>query len=173
MNSDSALTLRDVAQTASDQHGGVRGRALGRLAEQRGLTLSYTTVDKILAGNYLSRPSGKTLEALAVLSGYPIERVYAAADLPMPLASLADQLPPDADLLSADQRRTVIDVVRQFARANREVLALREAAPGVGVVEPGPEQDQTDYSLAARAGSSRKAQERAAWDDDVEAGGGA
>ncbi|GII98355.1 helix-turn-helix protein [Sediminihabitans luteus] len=35
------------------------------------------------------------------------------------------------------------------------------------------EQDQTDYSLAARAGTSRKAQERAAWDDDVETGGGA
>ena len=84
------MTLLEIAQAASDNNGGARGRQLGRVAERKGLTLSYTTVDKILAGTYTSRPPRKTLEVLAQLSGVPVEKVYEAAGELPPQARLAD-----------------------------------------------------------------------------------
>lgn len=124
MTNSSPQTLREVAQLASDRNGGARGRELGRIAEKRGLTLSYTTVDRILTGKYLSRPGPKTLEALAALSGLPRDSVYQAAGVPVPLAPLADQLPEGADSLSPEQRMVVLSAIRQFAELNR---ALQEA----------------------------------------------
>lgn len=132
MNDDSEqLTLREIAQRAIDRNGGRGGRALGRAAAAQGLTLSYTTVDKILAGTYTSRPSRNTLEALSRLSGVPLADVHEAAGEPLPQAPLARQLPPDADLLTPDQRRVVVDVVRQFAKQNRDLdEARREREEG-------------------------------------------
>lgn len=124
-NDQQPLTLRDVALRASQRAGGLQGRALDREAKRRGLTLSYTTVDKIIAGTYNSRPTSKTLEALAALAEIPLAQVYEAARLPIPSKRLADQLPPDADLLDEAQRRVVIDVVRAFAGQNRELDAAR------------------------------------------------
>lgn len=154
MNNDKPLTLKDVAQAASDNHGGVRGRELGRIAQQRGLKLTYTTVDHMLEGRYKSRPSRGTLDALVELSGMSREDVYGAAGLPLPLRPLAEDLPPDADLLSGPQRRVVIDTVRLFAQHQRELAEARatneqevvsdgndsaKKSPGVagGVVIPG------------------------------------
>src|SRR5665648_393357 len=94
-------SLRDIAQAASKRHDGAHGRRLGRVAEKAGLVLSYTTVDKILAGTYMSRPDTKTLDALSTLSGVPRAEVYRAAGEPLPLAPLAEVLPQDADLLTA------------------------------------------------------------------------
>lgn len=124
MSNDEPLTLRDVALAASQRNGGARGRALGRIAESKGLTLTYTTVDNILEGRYKSTPKAPTLEALAELSGYSLEEVYAAAKMPMPLKPLRDDLPPDADLLTGPQRRVIIDAVRLFAQQNRQLAAL-------------------------------------------------
>ena len=136
MNDDRPMTLRDVARAALDAHQGVSGRELDRLARKRGLSISYTTVNHLAAGTYKSRPSRNTLEALAELSGIPLAKVYEAANAPMPMARLADQLPPDADLLSPAQREAVIAVVRQFAAANR---ALHEREDVMGNAEhPAP-----------------------------------
>ena len=55
MNDSQQLTLRDVAIRASERVGGLQGRALDREAKRRGLTLSYTTVDRIIAGTYKSQ----------------------------------------------------------------------------------------------------------------------
>lgn len=127
MNDREQLTLREVALKASERVGGLQGRALDREAKRRGLTLSYTTVDRIIAGTYKSRPKGETIAALAELSGYTEEQVRQAAGLAPQLRSFAEDLPPDADLLSPDQRRVVLDVVRQFARANSELHDARRA----------------------------------------------
>lgn len=121
-------TLRDIALAASQKVGGLQGRALDREAKRHGLRLSYTTVDRIIAGTYNSRPKADTLEALSALAGVPLEQVYEAARLPMPAAHLADQLPPEADLLTEAQRRVVIDVIRVFARQNRELDQARLVA---------------------------------------------
>lgn len=132
---DNRLTLRQIAERASDRHDGARGRALGRIAEGLGLTLSYTTVDKILEGKYRSTPRPATLDALSELSGVPQADVYAAAGVPMPLAPLAEQLPPDADLLTPLQRDAVIAVVRQFAQANKALYSAQDQKELMGNAE--------------------------------------
>lgn len=134
-------TLKEIAQAASDNNGGARGRQLGRIAERSGLTLSYTTVDKILAGTYTSRPSRKTLEALAKLSGVPVADVYRAAKEELPQARLADQLPPDVDSLTPEQRKVIIDIARVFLKENRTIHQLETELAGA---------TQDDYRLAAR-----------------------
>lgn len=135
-------TLKEIAQAASDNNGGARGRQLGRIAEQAGLTLSYTTVDKILAGTYTSRPSRKTLEALARLSGVPVADVYGAAKEALPQAKLADQLPPDVDSLTPEQRKVIIDIARVFLKENRTIHQLETTLAAA--------EQQDDYRLAAR-----------------------
>ncbi|ASN39023.1 hypothetical protein CGQ24_08335 [Arthrobacter sp. 7749] len=124
MNS-STRSLRDIAQLASDRLGGVRGRALDREAKKLGLTLSYTTVDKILAGTYTSRPTRPTLDALAQLSEVEPSEVYAAAGVALPMKPLADQLPPDVDTLTSEQRRIVIDLARVFVKQNQHERELQ------------------------------------------------
>jgi len=136
-------TLKDVAQAASDNNGGAGGRQLGRIAEKAGLTLSYTTVDKLLAGTYTSRPGRKTLEALAKLSDLPLEVVYEAAHMEPPQARLADQLPPEVDSLTIEQRKIVIDLARLFIKQNRAIQKLQTA-------NTEPDDNQDDYRLAAR-----------------------
>lgn len=135
-------TLKDVAQAASDNNGGAGGRQLGRIAEKAGLTLSYTTVDKILAGTYTSRPGRRTLEALSKLSGIPLAVVFEAAQMELPQARLADQLPPEADNLTPEQRKVIIDLIRLFIRENRHIQQLE-----ANIAE---DTDQEDYRLAAR-----------------------
>ncbi|MDQ0756125.1 hypothetical protein [Arthrobacter sp. B3I4] len=136
-------TLKEIAQAASDNNGGARGRQLGRIAERKGLTLSYTTVDKIIAGTYTSRPSRKTLEALSRLSGVPVAQVYEAANEVPPQARLADQLPPDVDTLSPEQRKVIIDIARVFLKENRTIRRLELEVAST-------ETNQDDYRLAAR-----------------------
>lgn len=135
-------TLREIALAASDNNEGARGRQLGRIAEQAGLTLSYTTVDKILAGTYTSRPSRKTLEALATLSGVPVAEVYEAAQEALPQARLAEQLPPDVDSLTPEQRKVIIDIARVFLKENRTIHQLEATIAA--------NENQDDYRLAAR-----------------------
>lgn len=152
-------TLREIADLAVSRNGGQGGRALGRAAEARGLTLSYTTVDKIRAGKYTSRPSHKTLQALSVLSGEPLEAVYDAAGVPLPLAPLADSLPEDADLLDADQRRVVIELVRVFAKQNRVVRAPQdEEVVGDGDAAPMTPEDEFAHAAAEYVRRSREMQ---------------
>ncbi|MGN7250096.1 hypothetical protein [Arthrobacter sp. SAFR-014] len=139
------MTLTEIAQAASDNNGGARGRQLGRIAERKGLTLSYTTVDKILAGTYTSRPSRRTLEALAQLSGVPVEKVYAAAQEAPPQARFADQLPPGVDALTPEQRKVIIDIIRVFLKDNRTIHRLETE-----IAATEPQEAQDDYRLAAR-----------------------
>lgn len=146
MTNSNPQTLREVAQLASDRNGGARGRELGRIAEKRGLTLSYTTVDRILSGKYLSRPGHKTLEALAVLSGVELRDVYQAAGVPVPLAPLAEQLPEGADTLSPEQRMVVLGAIRQFAELNRALAEARQKAGEGDAKQPAPMNPEPDGS---------------------------
>ena len=107
-------TLQDVAKAALGAHPGVSGRELERVARKQGLTISYTTINGMAAGTYKSRPTRKTLDALAELAGYSREAVYAAAELPLPGPPFADELPPDVDRMQPHQRRAVIEVIRAF-----------------------------------------------------------
>jgi hypothetical protein len=163
MNNDRPLTLKDVAQAASDRNDGARGRKLGRAAEAAGVKISYTTVDDILEGRYKSRPGRAILDALVELSGMKREDVYAAAGVPLPLRPLADDLPPDADLLSGPQRRVVIDTVRLFAQHQRELAELRAA----NETEVAGDGDDLAEKRAAAQRARRDAQEVSEPDETV------
>lgn len=127
---DELRTLQDLAQLATERHDGKRGRALGREAAKHELTLSYTTFDNILAGKYMSTPKRETIDALAFLAGVPKETAYRVAGLPLPLAPIADQLPPDVDTLDADQRRVLIEMARVLVKQNRRIHDLEKAGDG-------------------------------------------
>ena len=84
-----------------------------------------TTFDKILAGTYTSRPSKRTLEALAYLANVSEDRVYRAAGREAAKASFTELLPPDIDDLNDDQRKAVINVARAFLKSNLELQGMR------------------------------------------------
>jgi hypothetical protein len=130
MSNDDPQTLKDVAQAALDNNRGMSGRSLDVEAKRRGLSIVYTTINHMVAGTYKSTPGRKTLEALAELSGYSVEQVYRAAKVPMPMRPLAEDLPPDSDLLTGPQRRVVIDTVRLFAQQNRALHESEARAKG-------------------------------------------
>lgn len=119
MSTSQKETLRDIAQIAHDRHG-VRGRGIERIADKAGHVMSRSTFDRMLKGEYPSRSMPQTLEALAYLAGVPVERVYEAADRRYDAKKFAEQLPPDIDQLTEDQRNAVITVARAFLNANRE-----------------------------------------------------
>lgn len=147
MNNDRPRSLQDVALIASDKNGGKRGRGLGREMKNHGLVASYTTIDKIIAGTYKSRPGKDLLDGLAILSGVARELVYEVAKEPLPLKPLAEDLPADADLLNASQRKVVIDAVRLFAQQNRELETYRAANREAGT-DDGISEDQKNLEDA-------------------------
>src|SRR5690606_29120110 len=112
------------------------GRALDREAKKRGLTLSYTTVDKIIAGTYKSKPKPETLNALAELSGIGRDKVYEAAKVPPPAPSLAEELGAAGEQLTPAQRKLVIDTVNLMARQNRIVAEALELVETYGDMPP-------------------------------------
>ncbi len=161
--SNQDLTLQEIAQRAVDANDGKGGRALGRLAEQKGLTLSYTTVDRILAGTYTSKPNRATLKALSVLSGLDLKTVHRAAGVPLPQRPLADQLPEDADLLAPDARKVVIDLVRYLAKQAREQTGADDGTPTSNVTrlrgKPRPTPDAPETRAARRTGRKSRGQQ--------------
>lgn len=132
MSNDEPKSLRDVARAALDRHKGVSGRQLAEIARGKGLTIVSTTINHMAAGTYTSRPTAKTLDALAELSGLSREVVYRVADQPLALAPLRDALPPDADLLDGPQREAVLAVIRQFAAAQRALHGSEEVGSDAG-----------------------------------------
>ncbi|NWN89223.1 MAG: hypothetical protein HLX51_11900 [Micrococcaceae bacterium] len=119
MSTSQKETLRDIARIAHDRHG-VRGRGIERIADKGGYVMSRSTFDRMLKGEYPSRSMPQTLEALAYLADISLERVYEAADRRYDAKKFAEQLPPDIDQLTEDQRNAVISVARAFLNSNRE-----------------------------------------------------
>lgn len=124
MSTSQNESLRDIALLAQQHHGGA-GREMERLADQAGKSMSQTTFDRIISGQYRSRPKESTLEALAYLARVPLKRVFAAAGRPYVAAKFADQLPPDVDQLNEDQREALIYTARAFLKANKELERLK------------------------------------------------
>nr|WP_312964391.1 hypothetical protein [Kocuria rhizophila] len=124
-------TLRDVALAAKARHDGAGGRGLAKVATKHGHTISYGTIDSILAGTYTRKPSVKTLRALAYLAGLPEQDVLEIAGMRAPSTALAEQLPEGVDELGPEERQMLIDMarglIRQARREQKLVVALRDA----------------------------------------------
>lgn len=152
---DTPTSIQGVAQLASEVNGGFGGRAIERLAEAHGLVMSRTTFDRMRRGDYRGSPDAETISALAYLSQLSESAIRQIVALPEPLKPLADDLPPDADTLTPEQRAAVLAVVRQFANANR---ALERH-----------EREQPHGSQAQGTPNRRAAGSAATHDDDVDA----
>lgn len=134
---DRPKTLREIMEAAARRHGdGVKpatGRRLGEIADAHGWPITHTTINHLLGGTYTSRPSRRTLDAVANLAGIDPRRVYEIAGRKYQ-APFAEQLPPDVDELTPDQRKAVIAVIRAMlvaqerAEAELRPAALRRAA---------------------------------------------
>lgn len=125
MSTNQSESIRDIARLASQRHDGGGGRTMQALLEGTQFHMVRTTFDKILAGTYTSRPSRRTLDALAHLAGIPAARVYKAAGRDGVKASFTELLPPDIDELNDDQRNAVIGVARAFLKSNLELQGMR------------------------------------------------
>ncbi len=148
-------TLRDIVELAVLRHPGLSGHALERLAKTRGYQISYSVINGLRAGTYRSKPSKDKLDALAWLAGVKRERVFAAAGLPLPGPSFADELPDEADLLSRAQREAILGVVNAMLTSRplhaADAPRLRIAARDTG--RPSDYQRQTKaQDEAAEAG---------------------
>ncbi|XKH58512.1 hypothetical protein LG293_17980 (plasmid) [Citricoccus nitrophenolicus] len=111
---DSITSLSALVDAALDYRGSRSVRQMCQEADRQGFELAYTTVNHIRAGTYKATPQRKTLKALAWLADVPDEVAFRAAGLQAPGPPLADELPPDADRLSPQSRRIVIDMVRRL-----------------------------------------------------------
>ncbi|NUO59021.1 MAG: hypothetical protein HOV78_20360 [Hamadaea sp.] len=107
-------TLAGLLREAMRLEQATSGRALGDLAQRRGLALTHTQINHILAGTYHSKPKRSTIDAIATLARVKPEVAYRAAGVPMAGKPFADELPPDVDLLKPHHRKAVIGVVRAF-----------------------------------------------------------
>lgn len=106
-------TLTDLLRAARTRLD-MSGRRLADHAAAHGHPIDRTQVNAILAGTYKSRPSARTVRAVAFLAGVEEEQAFAAAGLPLPGPDFAQELPPDADRLTPTQRKAVITVIRAF-----------------------------------------------------------
>lgn len=127
--SSKALTLRDLVDRAMTRQRVTSGRALADRAKSLGHTLVHTTVNGIRGGTYRARPGVETVLALARLAGVSDEVAFEAAGLPVPGPRLADQLPPEADLLTQRERNLVIETIRVLALARKEVVSDGKPQP--------------------------------------------
>ncbi|WP_406019307.1 hypothetical protein OH783_01750 [Kocuria rhizophila] len=125
MTNDQPRSLQDVAAAAKNRHGG-GGRKLSRIAREHDHKITSTTIDSLIAGTYVSRPTKATLEALAYLSGETASTVYELASVPYYEVKIADQLPDGVDELGRDERETVIAVARALLRQTRETHRLQQ-----------------------------------------------
>ena len=116
-------TLADLLTLAERRQDVVGGRALARRAAELGHDVSHTTLNKIIAGRADNRQSVTTLDAIAALADVSRSRAHTAAGRRPPGKSFADEIPPEADLLTRKQRDVVLGVVRALldgAEAKRD-----------------------------------------------------
>lgn len=109
-------TLRDLLNEVIERTG-VSARELDRMAQKAGHRLAYSNVSSILNGTHGARYQRKTLEAIAAVGNFPLDRVYRAAEAPIPGRPFADDLPEGVDYLDADSRRAIIGVIRVLLKA--------------------------------------------------------
>jgi hypothetical protein len=86
------------------------GRAIARLARDRGHTLNHDTAARYLRGDH-GTPDEATLIAFADVLGISMSRLRVAAGLPSD-ATAPYTPPPEAGRLSRRQRRAVDEIIR-------------------------------------------------------------
>ena len=110
--------LTEALKRAKARHGGASGRRLAEIASANGFDVDRTQVNHILAGRYRSRPTRRTIDAIAFLAGIEPSDLYGLVFMPAVGSSFAEELPDEVDTLTASQRKTVLSLIRTFIAEN-------------------------------------------------------
>lgn len=102
---------------------GLSNRAFARRCD-----ISPATANRLLGG--IGKPDRETLQKVAAELPAPLEMLLRLAEIDEQLPFV---LPPEADLLDAEERRTVVRVVRQILRSSGKVERSSETAASDGV----------------------------------------
>jgi hypothetical protein len=103
--------MSGLSELLTEVNGGrLSGRAIARLARDRGHTLNHDTAARYLRGDH-GTPDEATLIAFADVLEVSMSRLRAAAGLPSD-ATAPYTPPPEASRLSRRQRRAVDEIIR-------------------------------------------------------------
>jgi hypothetical protein len=109
---------------------GDSARDFERKAAALGHPVDRTTIAQIAAGTYRRKTQERTFDAIAAVTGVPVETVRALAGRPPRPKPFAEELPPDTDHLSPASRRAVVGVIRALLNAESgAVTPGDEASP--------------------------------------------
>ncbi|MBF6434513.1 hypothetical protein IU436_29790 [Nocardia farcinica] len=131
-------TLRELLQRAADR--GLSTRAMEARVERaasssgKDMQLNRSTASLIMSGKYKSKPSDPTIRAIAFPAEVEESVAFAAAEQPT-AGSLAfrDEIPAEADKLSAKRRRVALDVIRSLIEAEEFEHRIRHFGEQAGV----------------------------------------
>ncbi len=121
---------------------GWTGNGISRAAQERGYTLSPTTVLTYVNGTHAQKPSDQVLRAFADVLDISLDELREAAGDPPPLTEF--RLPPSAERLSPRARAAVVELIRLLGD-NRSAPALTVEFRHAGDT---PTQDQVDAANA-------------------------
>lgn len=93
-------------------------RQIEAAAEKAGHSLSYATASRYMKGTHPATPSAEVLRALAAVFRVDVNRLREAAGQPPEMTRF--ELPSEADVLSAEERQAIINLVRVMAREKQD-----------------------------------------------------
>jgi hypothetical protein len=129
-------SLAEVIDLAYTRTGASSGRELEAYAHKHRHKITHTTINAMRHGTYPSKPTPKTLEALAFLSGCNLTAVRKAAGLSRGAVAgrrFADQLPPDVDDLEARPRAVLLEMARVLLDMQRRGVDVTHVDHDSGV----------------------------------------
>lgn len=147
MESEPALTLRDLIEKAKAKHGTQSLRALARIGQATGGELSHNTMSSIYNGVYKARPGRRVLEEIAELAGVSYETAHQAAGLGTPHRPFSKQLPERVDELTPRHREVVLVVIRALldAQASNSSGTVSSERPMFSHGRVNPKEDDVIY----------------------------
>ncbi|OZC80254.1 hypothetical protein CH274_13545 [Rhodococcus sp. 06-418-5] len=142
---------------------GIEARQAAAKAAELGVDLKQGTIAGYFAGTNKSRPSEKTMKALAEVLAIPLEKIREAAGVPIGETD-PYMPPPEANRLSSNQRQAIDQLIRAIVRPVYEVEATASgegtATATVAVVgetheDQGTQDATSDPQIDGEAGSRR------------------
>jgi hypothetical protein len=154
-------SLAELIELALRKRGARSSTELQRIAAAAGLEVTHTTLNKIRTGKDKSTPTPKTIEALAYLSGVPLERVKRLVGTAGDMRPFAERLPPAIDVLLMEEQEALLLVMRKMVRARLDLVDLADRATAALATRP----DQSREGLSGTAWLAASDEDRLGTDE--------
>lgn len=115
-------TVSALSELLKSNRYGIEARQAAAKAAELGVDLKQGTIAGYFAGTNKSRPSEKTMKALAEVLAIPLEKIREAAGVPIGETD-PYMPPPEANRLSSNQRQAIDQLIRAIVRPVYEVEA--------------------------------------------------